>query len=180
MTAVYSQVRTSIRNVALAALSEFTSPVVIFSNSNGLEPAESYCVVNILNIQQIGHHNTSTKVDLNSQLSIQVVYECLCQFSFVGSLAGDMVQSFTQRINNNPLTIQELKRNKLSIMRKSQTRRAPQVRDTKWIEYQTLDVTFSYIVNTLQVIDTVEGVVIQQNIDNTSEIIKIPESITYP
>lgn len=185
MTGVYTQVRTAIRNVALASLSEFTSPVVIFSNSNGLEPSESYCVVNILSINQIGHHNTSTKVNLASELSIQVVYEAMVQLSFVGSLSGDMGQSFTQRINNNPLTLQELKRNKLSVMRKSLIRRAPQKRDTAWIEYSNMDVTFSYIVNTQQVIDTVEGVVIQQNIetspeDTSSEITKIPETIVYP
>ena len=178
--AVYSSVRTAIRNVALTSLSEFTNPVVIFSNSNGTEPAESYAIVNILSITQIGHHNTSTLTNTSEELSIQVVYECLVQFSFIGSLAGDMVQSFTQRINNNPVALESLKANKLSLMRKSQIRRAPQKRDTQWVEYQTIDVTFSYVVNTQQLVDVVEGVVISDNTSEIPVITKIPESIIYP
>ena len=178
--AVYSLVRTAIRNVALTSLSEFTNPVVIFSNSGGTEPAESYVVVNILGITQIGHHNTSTLTNTSEELSIQVVYEIMCQFSFIGSLAGDMVQSFTQRINNNPVDLESLKANKLSLMRKSPIRRAPQQRNTQWIEYQTIDVTFSYIVNTQQLVDVVEGVVLEDDTSEIPVIIKIPESIIYP
>ena len=177
---VYSDVRASIRKGALAALSEFTNPQVIFSHSGGSEPAESYVVVNILNIEQQGHHSTSTLANTNETLTFQVAYEVMVQFSFVGSLSGDMSQSFTQNINNNPLTRLELQRNKLGLMRKSQIRRAPQKRDTKWVEYHNLDVTFNYIVITDQLIDVVEGVVIADEASEIPVIIKIPESIIYP
>ena len=50
MAGVYTDVRAAIRRSALVALSEFVNPIVIFSNSNGTEPAESYAVINILNI----------------------------------------------------------------------------------------------------------------------------------
>lgn len=177
--AVYSLVRAAIRNVTLTALSEFTNPIVIFSNTDGTEPSESYVVVNILSNTQMGHHNTSTQVDLNSILSIQVGYEIMVQISFVGSKSGDMIQSFTQRINNNPAVLEAIKSNKLGLMRKGAIRRSPQVRDTKWIEYQTIDVTFSYTVNTQQLVDFVEGVVIQDNTE-TPSIILIPDTIVYP
>lgn len=178
--ALYSDIRAAIRRAAIGALSEYTNPVVIFSNNNGSEPAESYVVVNILEDEQSGHHITSTLADTSSQLSVQTSNEMRVQFSFIGSLSGDMSKSFSQRINNNPVALEELKRNKLGVMRKSQIRRAPQKRDTKWVEYHNIDVTFNYIANTNQVIDVVEGVVLE---DNTSEIpllIKIPESIIYP
>ena len=177
---VYSDVRASIRKGTLAALSEFTDPIVIFSHSNGSEPAESYVVVNVLSITQSGHHITSTLTNEDEELSIQSQYEIFVQFSFIGSLSGDMAQSFTQRINNNPVALEELKKNKLGLMRKSQIRRAPQKRDTKWIEYHNMDVTFNYTINTNQLVDVVEGVVLADETSEIPVIIKIPESIIYP
>lgn len=177
---IYSDVRANIRKGAIAALSEYPTTPVIFSHSNGTEPAESYVVVNLLNIEQQGHHSTSTLATEDEELIFQVAYEIMCQFSFVGSLSGDMSQSFKQNINNNPLTRLELQRNNLGFMRKSQIRRAPQKRDTKWVEYHNMDVTFSYVVTTNQLVDVVEGVVIADETSEIPVIIKIPESIIYP
>lgn len=178
--AIYSDVRKAIRNCAIAALSESPTTPIIFSNSGGTEPAESYVVVNILSITQQGHHSTSTLATEDEELIFQVAYEVLVQMSFIGSLSGDMSQSFTQNINNNPLTRLELQRNKLGFMRKSQIRRAPQKRDTKWVEYHNMDVTFNYVVITNQLVDVVEGVVIADETSEIPVIIKIPESIIYP
>jgi hypothetical protein len=178
--AIYSDVRAALRKGALAALSEYPTTPVIFSNSNGTEPAESYVVVNILSITQQGHHSTSTLATEDEELIFQAAYEVMTQMSFIGSLSGDMSQSFTQNINNNPLTRLELQRNKLGFMRKSQIRRAPQKRDTKWVEYHNVDVTFNYVITTNQLIDVVEGVVIADETSEIPVIIKIPESIIYP
>lgn len=176
---IYSDVRQAIRKGAIAALSEYPTTPIIFSHSNGTEPAESYVVVNILNIQQIGHHATGTLTSQTEQLAIRAFYECMVQFSFVGSKSGEMSQSFIQRINQNPICLEELKRNNLGIMRKSQIRRAPQKRDSKWVEYQNMDVTFNYIVNTQQVVDVVEAVVIGGEMFDPPTF-SIPPGIVYP
>jgi hypothetical protein len=178
--AVYSDVRKSIRNVALNALSEFTNPVVIFSHENGPEPSVSYVVINILSVIPVGHHITSTLANENEEIIFSVPYEIQVQFSFIGSQSGDMAQSFTQNINNNPITIEETQVQKLGLVRKSAIRRAPQKRDTKWVEYHNMDVTFNYVVITNQLIDVVEGVVIADETSEIPVIIKIPESIIYP
>lgn len=184
--AIYSDVRKAIRRAAIGSLLDFfpdtvtQDKYVVFSNSNGTEPAESYVVINILSIVQSGHHMTSTLTDVDEQLSIQASYEIFVQFSFIGSLSGDMAQDFTQNINNNPLARQELQKQKLGLMRKSQIRRAPQKRDTKWVEYHNMDVTFNYVIITNQLIDVVEGVVIADETSEIPVIIKIPESIIYP
>lgn len=180
MAGIYSDVRKAIRLGAIAALSDFPTTPVIFSHLAGTEPAESYVVINILSITQSGHHITSTLTNTDEELSIQAQFEIFVQFSFVGSLSGDMAQSFTQRINNNPVALEELKKNKLGLMRKSQIRRAPQKRETKWVEYHNMDVTFNYTVNTDQLVDVVEGVVIADETSEIPVIIKIPESIIYP
>ena len=207
MAGIYSDVRKAIRRAAIGSLLEFFPDTVsqdkyiVFSNSNGTEPADSYVVINILQIEQQGHHSTSTLASVSTApeafgfdqqwglhwsestgyfLPIQVCYEIQCQFSFIGSLSGDLAQSFTQNINNNPLARQELQKQKLGLMRKSQIRRAPQKRDTKWVEYHNMDVTFNYVVITNQLVDVVEGVVIADETSEIPVIIKIPESIIYP
>lgn len=171
--AVYGDVRKAIRLSAIAALSEFPTTPVIFSNTSGSEPAESYVVINILSISQQGHHVTSSKLDSQNRQATQVCYEVMVQLSFIGSKSGDMAQSFTQRINNNYKVFEDLTRNKLGVMRKSDIRRAPQKRQTKWVEYHNMDVTFSYIVLTQDVVDLIEAVVVE---DVTAEtIFRVPE-----
>jgi hypothetical protein len=164
--AVYTDVRTGLRNIAVAALSEFTSPQVIFSNSSGTEPSGSYVVVNILAIEQIGHRSNSSKLDSLGRLSTMVSYEVQAQYSFIGSASGDMAQSFTQRINNNQTSLNAQTANNLRVMRKSSLRRAPQLRDTKWVEYHNIDVTFSYNVVTQEAVDEIDVVIIQNQATN--------------
>lgn len=170
---LFSDVKDAVRNVTLTALSEFTNPIVIHSYGNGLEPAESYVAINILSIEQQGHHSTSSRLDTSFKQSTQVAYEALVQVTFIGSKAGDMVQSFTQRINNSYKVFEALTRNKLGVMRKSQVRNTPQRRDTKWVDYYNIDVTFSYIGLTQDVVDIVEAVVVQDVTANT--IFRVPE-----
>lgn len=158
---IYSTLKTALRNTALVALNEYPTDQVIFSHANGNEPAGSYVTISILNVEQQGHHSTSSLTNLNEELTITVAYEVMCQFSFVGSDSGNMAYSFNQRINNNPLVFEELARNKLGVMRKSQVRRAPQKRDTQWVEYHNVDVTFSYHVVTNQITDVIEGITVE-------------------
>ena len=178
---IYSTVRGAIRNVTLKALDEFTNPTVIFSHQSGNEPSGSYVTVSILNVDQTGRHVSSGLVEANGakfEETIKVSYEVTCQLSFVGSQSGEMAYSFYQRINNNPLVFEELARNKLGVMRKSQVRRAPQKRDTTWVEYHNLDVTFSYHIVTKQVVDIVEGVVAQAVYDGvTQPSFTVPENL---
>lgn len=177
MAGIYTDVRAAIRLGAIAALSEFPNPTVIFSHENGPEPSVSYVVVNVLSIEQQGHHSTSAQTTTDFKLNVRVVYEVMVQFSFVGSLSGDMAQSFTQRINNNPTTLQTLTKNNLGFMRKSQIRRAPQKRDTKWVEYHNIDATFNYIVNTTEVSDWVESVIVDSE---QTGVFTVPEGIIIP
>lgn len=191
MTA-YSDVRKAVRRAVIQSLIEYFPDTasqnagIIFSHVNGSEPANPYVVINVLGIEQIGKHSTSTLADPTQNIvNVRASYEITVQFSFCGSTAGDMAQSFTQRINNNPLSFESLNREKLSVMRKSTIRRAPQKRDTQWVEYFNQDVVFSYIINTQQVVDWVEAVVIESDITSSSEaepsdIFSVPDGIIYP
>lgn len=173
MGILFTSVQDNIRKVVITALKEYPTVPVIFSNMNGQEPAESYVVVNVLGIAQIGQHNTSSKLDSQNRQAVQVAYEVTTQISFIGSLSGNMSHSFNQRINNNYLVFEDLKRNKLGVMRKSSIRRAPQVREERWVEYHNMDVTFSYIAVTQDVVDLIEAVVVEDIIAET--IFRVPE-----
>lgn len=173
MGTLYTQLEDGIRRVAITALVEYPTVPIIFNNLSGSEPAESYVVVNLLDITQQGHHVTSSKLDNQNRQAVQVAYEVEVQFSFTGSQSGNMSHSFNQRINNNYLVFEDLKRNKLGVMRKSNVRRAPRLREERWVVYHNMDVTFSYIAVTQDVVDLIEAVVVE---DVTAEtIFRVPE-----
>lgn len=192
MAVIYSSVRKAIRRATIQSLIDFfptaqeQNDLIFFSHINGSEPSKPYVVINILGIEQQGKHMTSTLSNpTDNTLLVRAAYEITVQFSFCGSSAGDMAQTFTQSINNNPLSLESIKREKLSVMRKSNTRRAPQKRDTQWVEYFNQDVVFSYIVVTEQQIDWVEAVVIENAIDSDSgtepsDTFSVPSGIIYP
>lgn len=169
--AIFTELKQAIRRSALAALSEYPTTPVIFSHSNGTEPAESYVVINLLQIEQVGKGYTSTLVNELDELTIQANYNVYVQFSFIGSQSGEMSQSFTQRLNN-VLFREELIRNNLGLRTKTNIRRAPQKRDTKWVEYHNMDVVFTYAVNTQQIVDVVEAVIIVDEL--TGEVFTVP------
>lgn len=169
--AIFTDLQEAIRTSALAALSDFTNPIVIFSHENGTEPSSSYVVINVLDDGQVGKGYTSTLVNELNELTIQANYNIYVQFSFIGSQSGEMAYSFTQRLNN-VLFREELIRNNLGLRTKTNIRRAPQKRDTKWVEYHNMDVVFTYAVNTQQIVDVVEAVVIVDEL--TGEVFTVP------
>lgn len=180
---LYTDVRTSLRRTAIAALIEHFPTVdtqnkgIIFSHIDGSEPVGDYVVINILNITQQGHHMNGSLLS-GGNLQVSAAYEVQAQFSFVGSSSGDISHSFNQRISNNPLTLQEASRNKLGVMRKSSVRRAPQKRDTKWVEYHNTDVTFSYIAISQQAIDSIDAVVVNDVVDDV--VFTVPSGVVLP
>lgn len=183
---IYTLVRKAARDSILTTLPEFfptsveQNAGVIFSHTNGAEPSIPYVVINILSIEQQGHHSTSPLSNIDEEIVSSAFYEVMVQYSFCGSSAGDMAQSFSHRVSNNPLVSMEQQRNKLAFMRKSTVRRAPQKRDTTWVENFNIDITYNYVLNEVVTVDIVEGVVLTTDIDGIEELVKIPETIIYP
>jgi len=173
-----------IRNLCIQSLLEYfptktaQNKGVIFSHMSGAEPSTPFVAINVLDIRQVGGKVQSSKMRLDETISFQVPYEIMVQFSFSGSTAGDMAQEFTQNINNNVLVIDQYKGRKIGVMRKSNIRRIPQLRDTKWVEYYTQDVTFSYILVTKQAVDVIESVIVEDQ--QRSDIFTVPEGVPIP
>ena len=175
---IYSDMREAVRQGTLEALSQsgFSSVPVIYSHQNGTEPTASYVVIQIVSLNQIGHSQTDTLTDgvpTDKKITYKTYYEGMIQFSFTGSQGPEIAHEFLNAIPNNIVVREAYQKNNLSPVRKSQLRRAPQKRDTQWVEFLNLDVTFSYMVKTTQTIDWVEHVVLVDT--ETGEVLTIPE-----
>lgn len=149
---------------------------IIFSHQNAPEPSVPYCVINPLIINQIGRTEISTFTDdgywvedmdgeINysgddvfqaeqfKSLYYKTTYEAQIQFTFAGSDAEDLAFYFHNAVCNNRTISFVYRKNGLSPMRKSTLRRSPQKRDTQWVDFWNVDVTFLYAVVTKQDVD---------------------------
>lgn len=163
---IYKTVQTSLWNVVTKALSyEFPNTVVIHSYQNGIEPKTTYVALNLLQLQQVGHASVSTLTSTTEKLSFGVTYQVDVQVSFFGENSGDAISSLVQNINNNPLVLEEIKKNNLGFLRKSVVRNNPQKRDTVWVDSFNITLTFNFIVGNEQLVDVVENVVLENSYD---------------
>lgn len=160
---IHTQVKTALRNVVVKGLAEFPNVPVIFAYQSGSEPPATYCTIYLLRVEQQGRKMVSTLADTQRHTSFDAAYEVQAQFSFFGSNSGDAAYSLSQRLSNSPFLLEELSKNKLGYMRKTQVRNNPQRRETQWIESFNFDVHFSYVVSTKELVDTVAQVTIRDN-----------------
>lgn len=180
---IFSEVRTALREGTLVVLNDYFPTAasknsgIIYSHTNGTEPNKPYVVIQMGSLKQVDRTSYSTFADSQENLTIINHYEIMAQFSFVGSLAGDMAFDFQNAVSNNVVMWEAFQKFNLAPIRKSTLRRVPALRETKWIEYQNLDVTFSYAVKTTQKVDVVEHIRIVYKDDgnpDTEETLYIP------
>lgn len=176
---IYSDVKTALYNGTVKIFQVTGYPIpVVFSHQSGAEPPSSYCVIQIVNMRQIGRTQEATRTDVGDgnikNLWYTAHYEVMVQFTFAGSQAPDLGEEFLHAVNNNRVIIEEYQKSSLAPLRKTILRRSPQKRDTQWVEMFSTDVTFSYAVQSKQPIDWVEKVAI------TDEGVEPPYSFTIP
>lgn len=181
---IYSEVRQALRLGTLKVLEQYFPTTeakdkgIIFSHLNGSEPSIPYVVIQIVQAVQSGRTSySSAATDVSEELTIINHYRITAQFSFIGTLAGDMAYDFNNAINNNVVMWEAFQKYNLSPVEKSNLRRVPAKRDTKWIEYENLDVVFTYAVKSTQVVDVIEQVILkypQSENPDTEETLYIP------
>lgn len=170
---VINDVKIATRLGTLEALSQsgYPSSPVIFSHQNAPEPSSPYCVINPLIVNQIGRSEISTLTGESvlvgevetRQLYYKTTYEAQIQFTFAGSNAEDLAFYFHNSVCNNRTISFVYRKNNLSPMRKSTLRRNPQRRDTQWVDFWNVDVTFLYTVVTKQDVDWVEHISVKDS-----------------
>lgn len=182
----YLKVATRLGTLEALTQAGYLSSPVIFSHQNAPEPSAPYCVINPLLINQIGRTEISTFTDDGywiedtdgdisysgnnlyqaeqfRNLYYKTTYEVQVQFTFAGSNAEDLAFYFHNAVCNNRTISSIYRKNGLSPMRKSSLRRSPQRRDTKWVDYWNVDVTFLYAVITKQDVDWIDSITTTTN-----------------
>lgn len=153
---------------------------VIWMYDGGAEPSNPYIGLYVLTLDQQGREEISTYANEtltdppSYYVNVKATYEATVQIGFRGSTAGDIAHQFNQRLNN-PLVREQVEKNALSIMRQTQIRNAPQLRDTKWVQAFNQDVVFAYAYNSEQLVNTIEQVIIVN--ETTGDKYFIPETI---
>lgn len=162
---IYSQVRQALRLGTLVVLNDYFPSTdaknkgIIYSHTSGTEPTTPYVVIQIVKVDQQGRTSYSTFAgEVDEKLTIVNHYKITAQFSFVGTLAGDMAYDFYNAVNNNVVMWEAFQKYNLAPVEKSTLRRVPALRETKWIEYENLDVVFTYAVKTTQSVDIIEHI----------------------
>lgn len=166
---VYSKVRDALWDGSdyLLSRTEY-DPEIIFSHGNGLEPSKNYIVINLTSIRQTGRVYNSTLTDGVSNPTglkkhFQSFHEVEVQFSFYGSDAGDIADTFHRYINNYSMVRDNWCRVGLAPNRKTQISYNPQLRDTKWIDAFNFSVTFTYGVHEAKEVGWVDHVIVNTN-----------------
>lgn len=136
---------------------------LIFSHQGGQEPKGTYCSLHVLRTDKIGMEYHNTYASPNPTISSVSVYEVTVRFIFIGQDSGNLAYEF-ETVVDNPAARFYFGTESLAIMRKGEVRRVPEKRDTTWVDHFTLDVIFSYAVETTQPIDIIENVSWNENI----------------
>lgn len=136
---------------------------VVIAYQNGAELVSPYCMIHVLNQDQVGREMVSWYCvgeppnEVFTQ-EIQEVYEVLVRFHFVGkdgdgsNDASNLAHQFYSFLNN-PEKRYNFALQNLAVMRKTSLIRVPDVRDTDIYNSYNVDVVFSYC---LQLTETAE------------------------
>lgn len=129
----------------------------IASHQNGPEPTRDYVMVNTLRLVATGKADSSLGAlmfenNATKQYMVQN-YEVVVQLGFFGKGAADNSTGYFSQFSGNTVVREIYTRNNLSVRRRSDLRRAPQLRDNVWVDSYAFDITLGFAVRTAQEID---------------------------
>lgn len=146
----------------------FRDVSIIFATSGAPVPKNTYVVLDILEISQVGRSDESTYLTAEEKLlEFNTHYKIDLRIAVRGDSAPNIASSLHHNINNRRCFEELMKRN-LGVLNKSSLRRAPQLRETQWVEGYNFDLTLTFSVFTRQSYDWVEYISIN------GEVFKVP------
>lgn len=168
------------QSIFTATKTLFPDNKVIKANLSGSEPENPYIVFRVIRDEQLGLAYNDTLLNASNVMTTRANYEVLVQFSFVSKdedIAGSLVKTFVQALNS-PVTREQFRKNKLSKTNISPIRSIPTKRETTWIQYYNVDVTFNYAVVTSNVMVPITVVQIEDEIEGT--VFTVPPDVVIP
>jgi hypothetical protein len=149
---VYRDLEDSLYDVVTGLFPDWT---VIFALTNGPEPVNPYCVINVRKMDMIGQPYTShlASVDISNPdqyavtQTVQDVYATV-RFEFHGlydwdTITADMSHALEIAMRT-PRGYEALAKNRLSLHKRLTSRRLPVKRETDMYMVYQLDATFAY------------------------------------
>lgn len=162
---IYSTFEQSMVNVVNQVCTELQitlQPIV--SHQNGPEPRQNYVVINTLNIDATGHADSQRNAmffQANSMKQYMVQqYEVVVQLQFFGQGAGGVAMGYYSQLSGNSVIREIHTKNNLAIRRRTNLRRAPQLRDGVWVNSFAFDMTLGFAVRSAQEIDWVDSITV--------------------
>lgn len=137
---------------------------VIFDNESGLEPKNTYCVISILSRERQGRTQESTYLTQDSEMWRTEFFKLYLQLTFIGQSSADISWNFDDSFPASRTYIEEFQKRSLGFIRKSDLRRSPQPRETKWTDSWNVDLEFSFTIQSRQTMDWVEYITIDGEI----------------
>lgn len=146
----------------------YTDILVRYASDDVLEPRYTYCVLNVLSIEQTGHTIASAYTEQSEGIVFPTHYRVLTQFSLVGDMALEIAPSLRQAIINNPISREHFINNGLGVGQRSGIRNIPYTTETGWKQSMNFDVHFNFMFLETQEADYVDNVVLE-GVGETSE-----------
>lgn len=167
MAGIYTAIEETLQPALKQILEEigYTDTLVIFSHQNGLEPTNTYCIINFLQIEQLGFKDEATFI-MQDQDYLEFVthYNLNTQITFCGKEAPSTAFDFRHSLINNRRSIDILSQANYGILTRGDIRRIPEKRETQWVECHNMDIDFSFAVLTRQTYDWATSFVVNGNI----------------
>lgn len=162
---IYSKFEKSMVTVVSKVCTELEIDCIpIVSHQNGPEPTKSYVSINTLMISATGKADASQGAyDATAAQMYQHTvqnYEVHVQLTFFGAKSAENAMGYFSQYSGNIPVREIYLRNNLSPRRRSDLRRAPQLRDGEWVNSFSFDLILGFAVKTVQEVDWAEYVVI--------------------
>ena len=140
------------------------SIVITFSHQNGPEPKGNYVSINVLELTRRASNSGMAYFPTTRAEEYAVQgYNGLIQLNFYGTGAGKLSSLFHSQFMNNTPVRESFLRNNLAPRTISNLRRAPQLRDTVWVNSFAMDVRVGWAVRTIQDVDWADYVTVNGN-----------------
>lgn len=140
------------------------SIIPVVSHSSAPEPKQDYVVINTLRLIATGRADSSNgPVTVTAGIAKQYMvqnYEVVVQLTFVGQSAGNNAMTFHSQYSGNTPVKEVFTKNNLAIRRRTDVRRAPQLRENVWVNSYAFDLTLGFAVVAAHEIDWADKITV--------------------
>lgn len=138
--------------------------IPVVSHSSAPEPTQDYVVINTLRLIGTGRADSSNgPVTITAGIAKQwntQNYEVVVQLTFVGASSGNNAMTYHSQYYGNTPVKEIYTKNNLAVRRRTDVRRAPQLRENVWVNAYSFDLTLGFAVTTAHEIDWADKITV--------------------